>query len=71
VGAGVVGVVAPPVAEDGDEGPDVEGDDGAVVGALPEGDERAGWSRSRSQPAPRAIAAAAIRIVRRIHFSFA
>ena len=54
VGAGVVDVVAPPEADG--EG---EGDEGAVVGALPEGEERAG--SLRSQPAARATAAAAIK----------
>ena len=61
-GAGVVEVVAPPEAEDeeGVEDDDGDGEDGAVVGALPEGDERAG--SPRSQPAAaRATAAAAIR----------
>lgn len=67
-GAGVVVEdVAPPEAEDEGEG-EVGGGDGAVVGALPAGDERAG--SPRSQPAARATAAAPIKIVRRIRFSF-
>ena len=70
-GAGVVVEdVAPPEAEDEGEDEDEDGDgaEGAVVGALPAGEERAG--SPRSQPAARATAAAAIKIVRRIRFSF-